>query len=279
MKAKSRRRVLVSSVAMLLVAMLALGTATFAWFTTDTTTTASGVQVKTDKQSTLMVSSRTSAWTNDLDYGFINKSLNPVSSADGTNWFYATAASSSASTAKGGTVGKIADNTSNAAQSYMFYNMLNVKNMGTADIENPVYIELDGNITETSAGTSSAKYLRVALVPSGCTTDGGRSSATVTSATDFKSNIYGATNGDSANAVKTISGTSPNGTIATTDAVSTKASGANTIKVKVADSMTAGEAKYYMLIVWFEGQDGDCKDTESGNSMPELNFNIYEQTT
>ena len=33
MKAKSRRRLLISSIAMLLVAMLALGTATFAWFT------------------------------------------------------------------------------------------------------------------------------------------------------------------------------------------------------------------------------------------------------
>lgn len=36
MKTTSRKRLLISSVAMLLVAMLALGTATFAWFTTST---------------------------------------------------------------------------------------------------------------------------------------------------------------------------------------------------------------------------------------------------
>ncbi len=46
MKAKSRKRLLISSVAMLLVAMLALGTATFAWFTTSPTANASGVILK-----------------------------------------------------------------------------------------------------------------------------------------------------------------------------------------------------------------------------------------
>ena len=40
MKTSSKRRVLISSVAMLLVAMLALGTATYAWFTVDTKATA-----------------------------------------------------------------------------------------------------------------------------------------------------------------------------------------------------------------------------------------------
>ena len=40
---KSRKRLLISSIAMLLVAMLALGTATFAWFTQNTTATASGI--------------------------------------------------------------------------------------------------------------------------------------------------------------------------------------------------------------------------------------------
>ena len=47
MKAKSRRRLLISSVAMLLVAMLALGTATFAWFTANPNATASGLKMKT----------------------------------------------------------------------------------------------------------------------------------------------------------------------------------------------------------------------------------------
>lgn len=46
MKANSRKRVLISSVAMLLVAMVALGTSTFAWFTQSPTANASGLVLK-----------------------------------------------------------------------------------------------------------------------------------------------------------------------------------------------------------------------------------------
>ncbi len=274
MKAKSRRRLLISSVAMLLVAMLALGTATFAWFTTDTSTSASGVQVKTDKVSSLLVSSRTSEWLNDLDYNFENKSLNPVSSANGVDWFYATANSSNAATAKDGTVNKIANNTSQAAEKYMFYNMLNVKNAGSADITNPVYIELSGNITEKFNNADAAKkYLRVALVESTANQDSDRATATVKNATTFKSSVYGASNNDTALGILTATADT-NGNIATTDTVTTAAG--TTIKVKVGDTLAAGAAKYYMLIVWFEGQDADCYDTYAGNEMPELSFSIYE---
>ena len=56
MKTTSRKRLLISSVAMLLVAMLALGTATFAWFTQSTTATANGINVKTIKSSELVIS-------------------------------------------------------------------------------------------------------------------------------------------------------------------------------------------------------------------------------
>ena len=53
MKTKSRKRLLISSVAMLLVAMLALGTATFAWFTQNTSATANEFSAKTVKASEL----------------------------------------------------------------------------------------------------------------------------------------------------------------------------------------------------------------------------------
>lgn len=51
MKTTSRKRLLISSVAMLLVAMLALGTATFAWFTQNTSATANEFSAKTVKAS------------------------------------------------------------------------------------------------------------------------------------------------------------------------------------------------------------------------------------
>ena len=52
----TKKRALISSVAMLLVAIIALGTATFAWFTTNTSATADKLSVKTIKASELQVS-------------------------------------------------------------------------------------------------------------------------------------------------------------------------------------------------------------------------------
>ena len=51
----TKKRALISSVAMLLVAIIALGTATFAWFTSNTTATADGIYVRTQKVSELEI--------------------------------------------------------------------------------------------------------------------------------------------------------------------------------------------------------------------------------
>ena len=92
MKTKSRKRLLISSVAMLLVAMLALGTATFAWFTQNTSATANEFSAKTVKASELKLSSESIDWTDTLNYGYKDKVLKPVSTVDGINWFTAVAA-------------------------------------------------------------------------------------------------------------------------------------------------------------------------------------------
>lgn len=61
MKTNSRKRLLVSSVAMLLVAMLALGTATYAWFTTNPNANASGLQMKATASKGLMIQTESHA--------------------------------------------------------------------------------------------------------------------------------------------------------------------------------------------------------------------------
>lgn len=51
----TRKRALISSVAMLLVAMIALGTATFAWFTTNPNASASGLKMKATASKGLVI--------------------------------------------------------------------------------------------------------------------------------------------------------------------------------------------------------------------------------
>lgn len=270
MKTTSRKRLLISSVAMLLVAMLALGTATFAWFTTDTTTQATGISVQTSKKSLLLVSSRTSKWTDNLNYNFgtdtAKNLLQPASSYDGANWYKAQADNGLSGAAKNGE--KITGVGTPDAEGNVFCNMLNVKNTGAEPAKN---VTITANISETPV-TSGKNYLRVALVPSDCLEDTGRNAATVASAEEFRDNIYGAA-ADAANPVEYVgkSVADKKGAIKAADSVvSTKGS---SISVN-AGTLNKDQAKYYMLIVWFEGQDEDCQDTYAGNEMPNIKFTI-----
>jgi len=69
MKATSRKRLLISSVAMLLVAMLALGTATFAWFTSNPNANAEGLRLKTTASAGLVVRTDSDAvWSHEADF-------------------------------------------------------------------------------------------------------------------------------------------------------------------------------------------------------------------
>lgn len=272
MKTTSRKRLLISSVAMLLVAMLALGTATFAWFTTYTTTQATGISVQTSKKSLLLVSSRTSDWMDNLNYNFgideAKNLLQPASSYDGVNWYKAQADNGMSGAAKNGT--KITGvGTAAAAENNVFCNMLNVKNTGAEPAKN---VTITANISETAVSTDK-NYLRVALVPSNCKADDKRAAATVASAEEFRKNIYGAAGDDTATPVEYVgkSVEDTQGAIkAAASAVSTKS---NSISVN-AGTLNKDQAKYYMLIVWFEGQDVDCQDANAGNEMPNIKFTI-----
>ena len=60
MKTKNmRKKALVSSIAMLLVAVVALGGATYAWFSTNQTATATGVSLKSGEQTSLLFGAST----------------------------------------------------------------------------------------------------------------------------------------------------------------------------------------------------------------------------
>lgn len=270
MKTTSRKRLLISSVAMLLVAMLALGTATFAWFTTDTTTQATGISVQTSKKSLLLVSSRTSDWTDNLNYNFgtdaAKKLLQPASSYDGANWYKAQADNGLSGVATNGE--KITGVGTADAEGNVFCNMLNVKNTGAETATN---VKITAQISE-KAVTTGKNYLRVALVPSNCTKDDARGTAKVVSPEEFRKSIYSA-GADAAKPVEYVGESTADRTGAIKAAATAVSTQGNSISVNAGD-LTQNEAKYYMLIVWFEGQDEDCQDTFAGNDMPNITFTI-----
>ena len=127
MKAKSRKRLLISSIAMLLVAMIALGTATFAWFTTSTSATADGIHVETVKSSNLKISRYDHNWVDSFSYNHNSALYKPTSSANGSDWYTAVAGSKSTYEKKDGTIVKELE---------VFANDASRKDFGELDIQN-----------------------------------------------------------------------------------------------------------------------------------------------
>lgn len=264
MKAKSRKRLLISSVAMLLVAMLALGTATFAWFTNNTSTTASGINVKTVQASNLQVASKDYAFTNDLDYAYTNQVFKPASSANGTSWFSGTAAKSSAyGIAETDTFKTITDVT--AENNFVYANELNIRNYGGAAV-NGVTIDFD---IKEKATTEGVNYVRVAVVPKAAHSE---TSATA-GLSDFDKSVFD-TDGVAYNAV---SGTASTAVTEITPENTKFSVDVGKLAAKGADWSTTGENKNeanYEIFVWFEGQDTDCTNANAGNSLPSITFTI-----
>lgn len=101
----SRKKMLLSSVAMLLVAMLALGSATFAWFTSNPNANASGLSLKTTASTGLVIRTDTDdTWSHDatLAKGKETQNLDPVSQKQtAPSTFYTVAAAAANNYAKG----------------------------------------------------------------------------------------------------------------------------------------------------------------------------------
>lgn len=257
MKTTSRKRLLISSVAMLLVAMLALGTATFAWFTTSTNPYADNFSAKTTKQSTLLLSdSSRTGWTSHLDYNAGNKIMYPAS-GNGTSWVKGTASNSLTGVIDQNTLQAVAPSPAQGVipSDYLFAQELNLKNNGTADIKD---VSIDFYLN-TSDNKDAAEYARVALVP----IDG-----TKVTADDYVAlgnNVYSTT-------TKTY-----NPIIKTDGTEGTQISTKTTFHVDVTtgdEVMKPDEVRYYKLYVWFEGQDENCVDALSGQKIPGLKFDV-----
>lgn len=248
MKTTSRKRLLVSSVAMLLVAMLALGTATFAWFTSSTTTTAKGLNVKTVKSSELVISSSDRNWRQTIDYGQSGVTYRPASSADGTNWFTANAAKKSEFTRTG-------DFTSVGAEksSYVFEEELNIANKGQAAVK---------DVKITISGFTN-NYARIALIEVD-------SEGNAIPGKTFANSVID-TEGEAYDAAKTTT---------TTEEITPSTEmtiNVGQLEGKVGEA-ELGQAKYYLLRVWFEGQDTDCFDTNAGQEIGDITFSISGTT-
>lgn len=223
-----RKRALLSSVAMLLVATVAVGSATFAWFSTKTTATASQLTASTTQASSLVLSStgNDDSWTYDLKYGMTSPTnLEPVSTVNFTNWWTNTA------DAYDGGTSKSTPTPVNSADHYYVVKDLYIKNNGSEAID------VNWALTVTEKETGDADFFRVALQK--VTTDAPGSFVYANAKDDAPLDSTGA-------AASTIVTTSS--------------------KTASLGKLQPGEPYHYRIYMYYEGTDAQCKDSLAVNT-------------
>ena len=130
MKKNSKKKVLLSSVAMLMVGAVSLGTATFAWFTENTRSYADKISVKTNKISSLVLSKKDKTnWQSHIEYGVGTAAAPKImypASGNGTTWVYGSASDAVKGTIDTKTL-KSATGSGVNTGDYVFIDMLNIK--------------------------------------------------------------------------------------------------------------------------------------------------------
>lgn len=268
---KFRRRALVSSVAMLLVALIALGSATFAWFSTKQAADATGLSGATTKASSLVIRELpTNGWANSITFrattATVSTPLTPVTTSNGTTWQTTTSA--------GYDLGYAGESLSPASISntYAAYSTIYVKYGETGGTETKdLRIKVTPRDRDTANNESQAdydakfKYARVAIVPvADSTNDAPTALGTVA--------ILGTDKNDFAKtpAAYNQAGLTPD---SSTTGVTALFSETDTTPLNMG-LMTCGAIYKYNIYVYFEGTDVDCIDSNAGAAVADFRFDF-----
>lgn len=246
-----RKKALLSSVAMLLVATVAVGSATFAWFTNNTTATAQNLEVTVSAPSGLLINTAsTGAFTSTLNLSSKSASLTPVSGdvADDAPTFRVATVNDSKKIEKCNESGAVSN-----VISIQIFGKLSSSNK-VDNVETPKDVKLT-SISVPSA-TDEGQVVRTAFYSASNTTKktaycnfGGSARSTAA----INTNITSA-DGLSVNDNWILEDASKTTTYSATNGFGTAT------KVGTAKYATSGEL-LGTLYVWVEGQDELCNNT------------------
>ena len=265
MKTKNmRKKALLSSVAMLLVAVVALSGATYAWFSTNTTAKLNTISLTTAKSSSLLIAEKTgSSDPADSDYSAEivaswSKQLKPVSTVDCDDFYEVTALTGDAASGTGASTK--AGSVSPATETDYLHKVLFFK------ADDAVSVRLT-SLTPTAGTTSIASALRVAFVVGSNVTIygiGAQTNEGIAAVTG-----YPATAGTYQTFQNFYDGGSnvPGVTFSSVSAIAAGASSAAFLTLPA-----NGAATQVDVYIWLEGNDSDCNNGISGGSLTNLAF-------
>ncbi len=271
MNIKSLKTQFIGAIAMVLVAAIAMGSSTYAWFAMNTSVRATGLEVRTSTGDNLLIASGTTAATakpadnlfqTSLVLTHDEELLEPVSSINGVNFFY----TSTKNVAANGDA--IADiyTAYNAADTSAFNT--NYKTTGAVG-----YIDYAFFLKANNADTASSKEVNITelKLTYGGSTETQKAFRAAVFVNDMGENGSTAATAPAAGILKTILKKSDAGYhTATAQAVTSTSALAETLSVNTAakiGDVAAGKSHYFKVVVrlWLEGEDTSCTNDTFAN--------------
>lgn len=297
-----RKAMLQSSMIMLLIALVSLSTATYAWFTIGTSADVSDISFTTESKSGILISADGTNWKSALtvtDFKITGNRVEGALSPVSTNGA-ATGKTLNMFTGTVGTDGKLTATKSSESGEYTYYAFdLYVKNEGSTDMP----FNLDATSTVTGNGTAGdngkiSYATRVAFLKVG--EDATKELADAASADETAALIWepnatshstyakasrGATDGT----VYVTKGIAQAGTYDMSDGAAT---GDALVEIGTSQNLSAASSgnvaittlsgnmiTKYRVYIFIEGQDIDCNNAESGGTVDvNLKFNATSET-
>lgn len=169
MNSKAIKRQLLAAIAMVLVAAIALGSSTYAWFVASGTVTATGMDVKVKAETGLSISYDNEAWGTTATAGMeAAKALFPTSTYDLIDWYHASAINEAAATAVDSTRTDITDQVFNTVDgkkvfkenTYVVMKEFKIRSAAQDALSKGLYVS---DITVTGATKQMSTALRVGV--------------------------------------------------------------------------------------------------------------------
>jgi hypothetical protein len=262
---KALKRQLMAAIAMVLVATIALGSSTYAWFAANTTVTASTMKVQAVAENGIEIKEHSAGEADyaSSDAAKVETAMNlyPTSTYDGSTWVHAVAKASGKAAAIAGSY--TAPTLSSGANSQMY------------DAADKQYYRVDQFDIRTVKGTTVDQKIGVSKVTVTGTPDALNKSLRVLVVGTAGSVIYNAGGGDTSRVVCATVNTDGNpATKATVTYTATDIkSGRIATCVKGTDA-AAGAAQTVSIYLYYEGEDSNHFSNNYSSTLAELNVTV-----
>ena len=254
---KTFRQAMLSTICMLVVAVISLTGVTYAWFTQGEAATVSGMEMKVTSASggIEIRLGNSGSWGTTLDLGVTQNSVSPVSSADGETFYAASINPKNTNQIASTLIDLEGTNSPSNPKDSIIIRDIQLQNTGMK----AVTVNLVGSVIEATTGVSGNnniyKAARVAIIS-------GNTTYIWNGYDDTYFGISGASEGAFFNVSEASAYTSSKAMTADEDCLITLPAAV----VGENDVVTTTPVDV-RIVVWLEGQDADCKNSNAGGAF------------